>query len=110
MEFDCAGCLGHPIEGGWTLGKITRNVAKSWKYLQNPMELMERKMLGKFGKGTRPISFGLEGVFTVKRNSVIKFYRAVIKGTLRALGVKMVIWENGIVTKKKSCFSSNPVI
>lgn len=79
------GVWGFMLEGAGRLEMVARNVAKSWRHLPNSMDPLEKKILSKFGKGTRSISFGLEGVFTVKRNSVIKFYRAVVKGTFRAL-------------------------
>lgn len=72
------------LEGYGRTEKLARNVTKSWKRLPN-LEPLERKLLAKFGKATRPISFGLELIFSIKRNSVIKFYRAIVKGTFRAI-------------------------
>lgn len=66
------------------LDKEGRKVLKSWKFIPN-LDKFERKLLSKFGKGCRPVIFGLEGLLTIKRDTVIKYYATLIKRTFRAL-------------------------
>ncbi|XP_035708418.1 uncharacterized protein LOC118435959 [Folsomia candida] len=59
-------------------------VTKSWKQIKIKDKL-EGKIFTKFRKSCRPVVFGQEGVFTIKRMTVLKFFRAIVKGTFRAL-------------------------
>jgi curli biogenesis system outer membrane secretion channel CsgG len=43
------------------------------------------KYIGKFCKSCKPLGIGLEGVYVVKRLSVLKFARRVVTGTITAL-------------------------
>ncbi|OXA53672.1 hypothetical protein Fcan01_10180 [Folsomia candida] len=70
-----------------TFGRMdmeAKKVPKSWKLIKSG-EKIERKILSKFRKSMRPLTFGEEGVFTMKRMTVLKFFRGIIKGTFRAL-------------------------
>lgn len=68
-------------------GKIKlrhKHTVKSWKYFKCDSKL-ESKYLSKFRKATKPICVGEPGVFEIKRLTVLKFFRGIIKGTFRAL-------------------------
>ncbi len=61
-----------------------KKTIKSWKNIEFS-SLHERKYMSRFRKCCRPLKLGIEGTFTIKRLSVLKFMRAIIKGTFRAL-------------------------
>lgn len=56
----------------------------SWSHLEFDTA-MERKLMAKFRRNCYPMAMGKRGLFTVKKVSVLKFFRAIIKGTFRAL-------------------------
>lgn len=56
----------------------------SWKGLDFKTGA-EKKYMSKFKKGCYPLSIGERGLFIVRRISVLKFLRAIVKGTFRAL-------------------------
>jgi hypothetical protein len=74
------------LETAGRFHKLSRSSIKSWKK-EGKMSgsKYERKVIGRFCKSCKPLSMGLEGTFVIKRLSAIKFLRAVIKGTFRAL-------------------------
>lgn len=45
----------------------------------------DKKFMSKFKRGCYPMALGERGVFGIKQISVLKFLRAIIKGTFRAL-------------------------
>jgi hypothetical protein len=45
----------------------------------------EKKFISKFRKACRPLRVGAGSTFTIRRLSVLKFARAIVKGTIRAL-------------------------
>jgi hypothetical protein len=57
---------------------------KSWKLL-TVRNKMETKYLSKFRKAARPLAIGFGEVFKIKRLTVLKFIRGIVKGTFRAL-------------------------
>jgi hypothetical protein len=57
---------------------------KSWKLLP-VRNRMEAKYLSKFRKASRPLVIGFGEVFKIKRLTVLKFLRGIVKGTFRAL-------------------------
>lgn len=61
-----------------------KRVLRSWKYIEHQNN-DDRKYMNKFRKGCRPLAWGVEGVWVVKRLSVLKFLMAVVKGTFRAI-------------------------
>ncbi|XP_035711590.1 uncharacterized protein LOC118436976 [Folsomia candida] len=68
-------------------GRIHANVnrvPKSWKYLEFDTP-EEKKYLQKVAKSCRKIGIGVDGLFIIKRTSSLKFFRAIVKGTFRAL-------------------------
>ncbi|OXA54368.1 hypothetical protein Fcan01_10176 [Folsomia candida] len=70
-----------------TFGRMdmeAKKVPKSWKFVKSGGKI-ELKILSKFRKSMKPLTFGEEGVFTMKRMTVLKFFRGIIKGTFRAL-------------------------
>jgi hypothetical protein len=65
---------------------LSRSSIRSWKKEGKMNGIAhERKFIGKFCKSCQPLGIGLEGTFVIKRLSSLKFLRAVIKGTFRAL-------------------------
>jgi hypothetical protein len=74
------------LETAGRFHKLSRSSIKSWKK-EGKMSgsKYERKVIGRFCKSCKPLSMGFEGTFVIKRLSAIKFLRAVIKGTFRAL-------------------------
>jgi hypothetical protein len=72
------------LESCGRIDKEAKKVPKSWKFIPN-LDKMERKLLSKFGRGCRSITCGHQDVFTIKRMTVLKFFRAIVKGTFRAL-------------------------
>ena len=56
----------------------------SWK-LMNFSSGLERRLMMKYKRSCKPLVVGKEGVYTIKRLSVLKFIRGNIKATFRAL-------------------------
>jgi hypothetical protein len=65
------------LDCGGRFYKLNRRSMLSWK--------KGGKYVSKFCKSCKPLGIGLEGTFIIKRLSVLKFLRAVVKGTFRAL-------------------------
>lgn len=63
---------------------MAKKTIASWKFVKFKGK-DERKFLAKFRKASKPISVGVMGVFEIKRLTVPKFFRGIIKGTFRAL-------------------------
>lgn len=76
-------------------------VTKSWKQIKIKDKL-EGKIFTKFRKSCRPVVFGQEGVFTIKRMTVLKFFRAIVKGTFRAL-LTIGEWLKSIAIYMQTC-------
>jgi hypothetical protein len=57
---------------------------QSWKLLPVKNKL-EGKYLSKLRKATRPLAIGVGEVFKIKRLTVLRFTRGIVKGTFRAL-------------------------
>jgi hypothetical protein len=57
---------------------------KSWKLLP-VRNNKEAKYLSKFRKSSRPLAIGAGEIFKIKRLTVLKFLRGIVKGTFRAL-------------------------
>lgn len=57
---------------------------KSWKVISFK-DKTEAKYFSKFRKCQKPVVIGKEGVLAFKRLTVLKFFRAAIKGTFKAL-------------------------
>jgi hypothetical protein len=74
------------LETAGRFHKLSRSSVESWKK-EGKMSgsKYERKVIGRFCKSCKPLNVGLEGTFVIKRLSALKFLRAVIKGTFRAL-------------------------
>jgi len=67
-------------------GKFSKNAiatVKSWKYLN--YSYFDKKWLNKFRKSCIPLRIETKGYFVVKRLTVLKFLRSIVKGTFRAL-------------------------
>jgi hypothetical protein len=74
------------LETAGRFHKLSRSSIKRWKKEGKMSESKyERKFIGRFCKSCKPLSMGLEGTFVIKRLSAMKFLRAVIKGTFRAV-------------------------
>jgi len=56
----------------------------SWKGLRIPRK-EDRKYMSRFRKSCRPLYIGTEGYFVIRRLTVLKFLRAIIRGTFRSL-------------------------
>lgn len=64
--------------------KHAKITLKSWKNIKVGNK-MDKKYMSKFLKACRPIAIGERGLFLVKQTTVLKFFRAIVKGTFRAL-------------------------
>ncbi|OXA37094.1 hypothetical protein Fcan01_28165 [Folsomia candida] len=64
--------------------QLSQRTLKSWKEIKC-RNTLERKYLSKSRKACRPLKVGADGVFTIKRLTVLKFIRGIIKGTFRAM-------------------------
>jgi len=65
----------------------SKECIKSWKFL--PCKVSdEKKFLSKFRKSCRPISVGTKDIFRIKRLTVLKFIRAITRGTLRTVLIR----------------------
>ncbi|XP_035712320.1 uncharacterized protein LOC110855753 [Folsomia candida] len=62
----------------------SKKTLSSWKLLEN-VTPREKKLMSKFRKTCRPFKFGQEGMFTIKRLTVLKFLRGIVKETFRAV-------------------------
>lgn len=56
----------------------------SWKFMV-VKDSWEAKYMSKFRKSTRPLGIGHQGYFIIKPLSVLKFFKGVVKGTIRVL-------------------------
>jgi len=68
-------------------GRFHKSAAKtiqSWKFMKQKSR-HDSKLMSKFRKSCRPLAIGFEQIFKIKRLTVLKFIRGVIKGTFRAL-------------------------
>jgi hypothetical protein len=63
---------------------FSSSTLKSWKLLQF-QSAIESKYLKKFKKSQKPLLIGKQGVFIIQRLTVLKFFRALMKGTFKAL-------------------------
>lgn len=88
--------IGWPIVHGgfWTillliggyLHLYSGKTLRSWKYHQwDNISTLEKKVLLKFVKGCKPLAIAYERTFVVKRLSVLKFLKKLLKGILGAL-------------------------
>jgi hypothetical protein len=68
---------GHLYTGSWA-------AIKSWKYFQW-QNRFEGKIFGKVRKSMRPLKVGVGCYFTIKRLTVLKFLRGIVRGTMKAL-------------------------
>jgi hypothetical protein len=68
-------------------GRFYMEATKSLKSLKllPVRNRMETRYLSKFRKSTRPLTISYGEVFKIKRLSVLKFLRGIVKGTFRAL-------------------------
>lgn len=62
----------------------SKKTLDSWKFLEHRGK-EEKKLMSKVRKSCRPFSFGEKGIFVIKRMTVLKFLRGIVKGTFRAL-------------------------
>lgn len=70
----------------WICGKfesISKKTINSWKYFSWPDK--DLKYINKFRKSCQPLRIGLQGVYTIKKISVLKFLQTIVRGTFRAL-------------------------
>jgi hypothetical protein len=72
------------LEFGGRFHKNSTKTVKSWKYF-NFKTKAEAKYMSKFRKACVPLCLEAKGVFSVKRLSVLKFIRSVVRGTFRAV-------------------------
>lgn len=70
--------------GGNVLWHSKRNIY-SWKNPNPAGNSIRGKELRKFRKSCRPLCVGYDGYFTIKRLSVLKFARSLVRGTFRVL-------------------------
>lgn len=66
------------------LGRIDsrlRKIPKSWKHIKAE----DKRLISRIRKSCRPFNFGVEGVFSFKRNTLLKFFQGIVKGTFKAL-------------------------
>ncbi|XP_035707804.1 uncharacterized protein LOC118435610 [Folsomia candida] len=76
----------------WTCGleiigrfhQMSITTLRSWENLMF-RRVEEKKYFKKYAKTCQPLVVGLRGVFTIKRLTVLKFTRAVVKGTFKAV-------------------------
>jgi len=66
---------------------------KSWKYLKFNSK-SDAKYVSKFRKSCKPLRIGIEEFFTIRRLTILKFMRGIVKGTFRALLTLENIWFN----------------
>lgn len=61
-------------------------VLSSWKYHKwGELTAREKKILSKFGKSCAPLSIAYGKTFVIRRLTVLKFIRGLVKGIFRAL-------------------------
>lgn len=60
-----------------------KKITASWKYLD--WTRGDKKYMGKFKKGCRPLAIRVGGYFCVRKLSVLKFWQGIVRGTFRAL-------------------------
>lgn len=72
------------LEVSGYIHKYGEEVLKSWKYhvWKTPFE---RRLMNKFRKSCKPIMVHYERAYTVKRITVLKYVRGIIKGVFRTL-------------------------
>ncbi|OXA40210.1 hypothetical protein Fcan01_24945 [Folsomia candida] len=46
---------------------------------------LDKKLIPRVRRSCRPLDFGAEGIFAIRRNTILKFFRGIVKGTFRAL-------------------------
>jgi len=68
---------------GWFHSEVIKTI-RSWKAVQFGTTL-EYKSFRKFKKSCLPIVIGYQKLVQIKRLTVLKFMRAIVKGTFRAL-------------------------
>jgi len=67
-------------------GRFSKNAiltVQSWKYMN--CSYFDKKCLNKFRKSCVPLRIETKGYFVIKRLTVLKFLRSIVKGTFRAL-------------------------
>ncbi len=64
--------------------KYGEEVLKSWKYHVWKTKF-ERRLMSKFRKSCKPIMIHYERAYTIKRITVLKYVRGIIKGVFRTL-------------------------
>ncbi|XP_021957118.2 uncharacterized protein LOC110853180 [Folsomia candida] len=72
------------LEVGGRFQKMSASMLKSWK-LAKFSSNEERKFVAKFRKWQKRLAFGKDGVFIITRISILKFFRANLKGTFKAV-------------------------
>jgi hypothetical protein len=72
------------LEFAGSFHKNSKEAIYSWKYMKCKNS-GDAKYLRKFRRSCRTLGIGEQGLFIIKRLSVIKFTRDVIKGTAKAL-------------------------
>jgi hypothetical protein len=72
------------LEFAGSFHKNSKEAIYSWKYIKCKNS-GDAKYLRKFRRSCRTLGIGEQGLFIIKRLSVIKFTRDVIKGTAKAL-------------------------
>jgi len=68
--------------GGW-LNSGGSKILQSWKHFNWPA--LERKILNKQKKACRPYAVRVQSYYCIKRLSILKFLKGIVKGTFRAL-------------------------
>jgi len=75
------------LEHGGMFFCRSKECIKSWKFIPCK-DSEEKRFLSKFRKSCRPIAFGTKDVFRIKRLTVLKFIRAITRGTLRTVLIR----------------------
>lgn len=71
------------LELGGRLHSQSKKVLKEWKYLN--WRPLSKRILNKFRKSRRPIALRAGQYHSIKRLSILKFYKGLIRGTFRAI-------------------------
>lgn len=56
---------------------------RSWKQIDCKGNFLDQRYISKFKRSCRPLSIGYEGMFVMRKLSVLKFLRGVVRGTFR---------------------------
>jgi hypothetical protein len=72
------------LEFGGRFHKNSTKTVKSWKCLAFKTKA-EAKYMSKFRKACVPLKIETKGMFSIRRLTVLKFVRSVVRGTFRAV-------------------------